>query len=353
MGTLYQRCAPLLLAIMALAGCSASDFDGRDQAALVAMGEAIFSDRTFSVDQTVSCADCHRPEQYFTDGRPLSIGSNGRTSTRNAPSLLDAQVASTFFWDGRATRLEEAVLQPFTNPVELGLAHTDLAVQRINGSARYAPIVASALDTPEVQLEDIGAALAAYIQSLPLQPTRYDHYLASGGETGLTGSEAAGLLLFTGKAGCAECHSLQGTPVALTDNRFHHIGVGFERLAGNVAAMIATLEETLEAGKPLGEAVLVDPSLSEMGRFAVTRRPADLGAFRTPTLRNVAHTSPYMHDGSVPTLQAAVEQEIYYRSLSLGRPINLTSEEQMQLIAFLGALSTDPSAKSMKEKNSD
>jgi cytochrome c peroxidase len=144
-----------------------------------------------------------------------------------------------------------------------------------------------------------------------------------------------GLSLFRGKARCAHCHLTEGADAPLTDGQFHHLGISDEGIAGRTDALLAKLAKL---SMPLGDAVLSEADLAGLGRFAVSRLPKDMAAFRTPSLRNVALTAPYMHDGSVPTLEAAVDQEIYYGSLNQGRPISLTAEERRQLIAFLKAL---------------
>ncbi len=300
----------------------------------------LFHDASLSIDGHLSCASCHQPARHFTDNRPTSVGANGAVGTRNAPSLLDLPVMSTFFWDGRESRLEDVVLQPFTNSVEMGLQDHHALVGRVSGKAEYRESVKKAFGRDTINAEQIAKALTAYLKALPAEPTRYDLYVQSNGAKGLNDGEIKGLALFKGKAGCVDCHRLDGAPAAFTDNLFHHTGIGFEKVAGNITEMVRRLDRLEQEGQPLGKAILTDADVAELGRFAITRRPSDLGAFRTPSIRNVALTAPYMHDGSVPSLEEAVEREIYYRSLARGRPISLTVEEQSQLVAFLKALNT-------------
>ena len=249
---------------------------------------------------------------------------------------------SSFFWDGRENRLEAAAIQALTNPAEMDLSGHEKALQRLRQDPTYRPFSQGAFGTPELGIEEVALALTAYLRSLPLHPTRYDLSKATdASKTALTQEQAAGLALFSAKAGCSACHSLEGSPAALTDNRFHHAGIGFGRVAGNINGMIELLDSSKKGGVPTGTLVLGNASVAELGRFAVTRKPADLGAFRTPSLRNVSRTAPYMHDGSVATLADAVERELYYRGLALGRPITLTVEEQQQLLAFLIALNAE------------
>lgn len=332
----------VLFLAMALMACEQQAARNNRESAMVALGHRLFDDKRLSADGSLSCASCHIASRHFTDERPVSVGIHGAKGTRNAPSLQDVRLMSTFFWDGRDARLEDVVLQPFTNPVEMGLADRTTLMKKLSEDAGYRPLLKSAYGDEAVDADRITTALSAYLRSLPLKPTLYDRHLASKGDVPLSDDQAAGLVLFRGKAACAECHHPTGTPATFTDNRFHHTGIGFEQVAGNIAAMLQRLDRLQKQRKPIGEAILSDVEIAELGRFAVTRRPTDLGAFRTPSLRDVASTAPYMHDGSITTLPEAIEREIYYRSLARGRPITLTVDEQRQLLAFLETLSTAP-----------
>lgn len=331
--------ALVLVAIMLGACAPREQNDSRQRAAQVSLGKKLFSDASLSVDRSVSCSSCHDSRHAFSDGRVVALGVHHTAGTRNAPSLLNVAAMQSFFWDGREATLERVVLQPFTNSVEMGLPDRNALIHRIARDPGYKASFAQAFpDDSTVNERNITTALAAYVRSLPHGTSRYDAFKESKQHRGLDDDERHGLALFDGKAGCAQCHRLMGEPAALTDNRFHHTGIGFERIAGNIGPLIAKLDAMDRQGKVIGGAVLTDPEIAELGHFAATRRPADLGAFRTPSLRNVARTAPYMHDGSVPTLQAAVERELYYRGLESGRPIELTVPEQRQLLAFLKAL---------------
>ncbi len=351
-----RRCRPCrnkpnawIVAILSLmlAACTAQKpaADPRETAR-IALGQKLFEDKSLSVGGKVSCATCHNPARAFTDARPRSVGVQGLSGTRNAPSLLDVKLMSSFFWEGRIARLEEAAIQALTNPVEMGAQSRDPLLLKINRHADYRKATMAAFATERLDSETLGIALAAYLRALPSGESRYERYVRSGRKTGLTAEETEGLVLFQGKAGCAACHVTAGATASFTDNAFHHTGVGFERVAGNLGATLERLDRAQRNGAPIGELLLSQPDIAELGRFVVTRRPSDLGAFRTPTLRNVAATAPYMHDGSVPTLEAAVEREIYYRSLAKGQPITLTVEEQKQLMAFLRSLSVPAQNKS-------
>jgi cytochrome c peroxidase len=251
-------------------GCGPDRHDMPESTALVALGQQLFADQVLSSDGKVACATCHQPERAYTDGRPHAVGVNGRTGTRNAPSLVDVGRQHTLFWDRRRTRLEEQALDPLLNEAEHGLANEAQLLERQRAAPHYRTAFAEAFT------ED-GAAR---------EPVTTQH----------------------------------------------------------VAAATAAFERTL-----LGREVLLDPQLAELGRFAVTLDPHDLAAFKTPGLRNVARTGPYMHDGSVATLGRAVDLEVYSRGARDARPMILTPSERSDVIAFLEALNGDraePSARS-------
>lgn len=328
---------PLILITIVISGCHGQDRT-RQQSEAVALGEKLFLDARLSADGRVSCGTCHDPARAFADGNRTSVGVYGRTGTRNATSLLDVPHVEAFFWDGRGRDLTEVVLQPLTNAVEHGNPDLGTVVESVRSIPEYRMIFKRAFGRPPDK-ESIGHALAEFIRSLEPGTTRFERYLASGTQELLTHDEVAGLGLFQGKAKCASCHVIDDA--SLTDGQFHHAGIGFERIAGGIAPLLKRIDAAERSGLSLGRLILEDPNIAELGRFASTREPLDLGAFRTPSLRNVANTAPYMHDGSVPTLEAAIDRELYYRGIALGRPIVMTVEEQKQLVAFLRALSVE------------
>ena len=307
---------------------------------LVKLGEALFKDTRLSADGRVSCSTCHNPSLGFTDGRDLSRGASERIGTRNAISLLDVATVETFFWDGREMDLEVVVLQPLTNAIEHGNPDLDAVEETLNSIPEYREQFRRVFRNPP-DAKTTGEALAAYIRSLDRGVTRFERHQSKNDSSPLTHDELAGLALFQGKAKCASCHIIEDDTAPLTDGKFHHAGIGFGRIAGNIAMLLDRIREAELRGDAPGHLILGDQEIAELGRFAVTKDPADLGAFRTPSLRNVANTAPYMHDGSVATLSSAIERELYYRSIALGRPITLTVEEQQQLLEFLQTLSVE------------
>ncbi|MDR2872530.1 MAG: methylamine utilization protein [Xanthomonadaceae bacterium] len=342
LSVLFAKAIGIVVIAGAVAACGVSAVGSlssqRDP--LEGLGEKLFTDTALSLDGSVSCMSCHIPDALFTDGKTVAEGVNGQPGTRNAPGLADVTLMTSFFWDGREPRLENAVVLPFTNPVEMALPDNAAVVQHVRSDASYGAFFKNAFGDAEVDFQRIQAALTAYVRAIPVTSTRYDSYVASGRRQGLEADEIAGLAIFEGKGECAECHLLTGNPAPFTDNLYHHTGIGFEKVSGNVQEMLARMNAAEDEGRSLGALILSDRDIAELGRFVVTQDPSELGAFRTPTLRNVALTAPYMHDGSVLTLGEAVEYEIYYRGLSRGRPISITAEERRQLTAFLRALNS-------------
>lgn len=310
--------------------------------AMTHLGEHLFRDTRLSASQTLACASCHLPKQAFAQQARVPTLYTGRTGTRNVPSLLDLPYFTTFFWDGREDHLDHAVLAAFTNQAEMAQPDMDAIVSLLKNDSRYTNRFEAAFGDRSIDSTRISEALLSYLRQVNVGGgSRYDRY-AAGDKAALTEAEVRGLGLFKSKADCATCHALRGSPTAFTDNRFHHSNVDLERLSGKVGVTIASFNAERAAGRPVAELVLSDPELAALGRYAVTGLGRDLAAYRTPTLRNVTRTAPYMHDGSVATLEDAIQREIYYRSLSRGAPISLTVEEQNDLRAFLFALEDRP-----------
>ena len=327
-----------LLSFMAtldkVSGYAVQQKQGR--ANLIALGRKMFFDPRLSQDGTVSCSSCHQPARAFADGRSTSIGADKRMGTRNTPSLLDVSDSEPLFWDGRRNKLEAAVLDPFSNSVEM--ADVDMAevLQKLAKRPDYRSAFQLAFPgDAEPSANHVGEALATFIRSLPRGQTAYDRYRA-GKADALTTQARAGLLLFQGKAKCADCHQLAAG--RFTDGKFHDSGVGLGNADTHLGQLTTIAVQRNLSMPALGSVVGEDAKLSALGRFLVTHQAVDVGAFRTPSLRDVTLTAPYMHDGSVKTLEAATDIEIYYRGLSTGQPISLTIDERRDLLAFLHSL---------------
>jgi cytochrome c peroxidase len=275
--------------------------------AKVALGARLFSDPRLSGDGRRSCASCHRPELAFSDGRARAQGRNGAALSRNTPSLFNLAWSSAYFWDGRAPSLEAQVVMPIAAADEMG-GDWALILRRLNDDAGLLAALQAAFPAAERMTEDsLAKALAAYVRSLVSPPTRFDAFIEGDGEA-LNPSELRGFRLFTGKAGCVLCH----VGWRFSDDRFHDIGLASR----------------------------------DLGRGGVVGGTPGLPAFKTPSLRELAHTAPYMHDGSRATLAAVLK---HYAGGSQQRPslapslqprLTLTAAERADLIAFLGTLSS-------------
>jgi cytochrome c peroxidase len=270
------------------------------------LGRRLFFDPMLSLDGTRSCSSCHRPDRAFSDSSAVSLGIGDNPTRRNAPALINRAWGASLFRDGRAASLEEAVLQPVFNQTELGLTPA-LLEARLNADADYRRRFQDAFgDGAAATTAWTAAALATFIRSLQSGDAPIDRF-KSGDSTALTPLQKEGRALFFGRARCASCHVGPG----FTDEAFHNTGVA------------------VRSGDP--------------GRSGVTGRPEQLGAFRTPTLRDVALTAPYMHDGSLLTLEQVIDfydqgGEPNANLDFVIAPLRLSAREKEALIAFLQAL---------------
>jgi len=301
----------------------------------VSLGRTIFLDESLSTDGRISCATCHQPKRAFSDGKAVASGAGGRAGTRNTPTLLDVAARINLTWDGRETHLEAQVLRPFTQASEHGLRGSDELLSRIRGNASYARRFPATFDGRAANLADLAAALSAYLRTLSSEPAAFDRF--SAGDVGaLSDSARRGYDLFRGRAGCAECHRIDGARATFTDDAFHRVGVGLPAIAARLPELVRRVNASSPA--EIDRMVLEDRDIAELGRYLVTRDPRDIGAYRTPSLRNVAVTPPYMHDGSVATLAEAVSVEVYYRAQARDRAMAIGMNDQADLVEFLGAL---------------
>jgi cytochrome c peroxidase len=305
------------------------------------LGERLFFDSRLSQDGAVSCAACHRPERAFADHRARAVGAAGREGVRNAPSLLDVGSQRSLFWDGRQSTLEAQAVEPLINLFEHGLRDDEEVLRVLDQDARYADWFSSVFgqSEPVMTISRVGKALAAYQRTLRSGPAPIDRFLA-GDVSALSPRARSGWAVFSGPAACTRCHTpdqrsaSDGRPL-FTDHAFHAIGIGQARIARQLPKLVIAVARNRSAGMPVDPLLLGNPDVAALGRFVVTLDLSDLGRFKTPGLRNVALTAPYMHDGSVPSLQDAVDHEIYYRGREDGRPLVLTPQERDDLVLFL------------------
>lgn len=322
----------------------------------VILGDKLFHDTRFSTTGKVSCSTCHERSKGFTDNLPVSEGINGLKGTRNAPTVINAAYLETQFWDGREPDLENQSAQPFVNPVEMGLKSHDPILEIIAGDPEYQVLFKKAFGKTgdQITMTEVLQALATFERTLIGGDTPFDRYYFGGDKTAMTPAEIRGFEVFVGQGRCVSCHTIEQTQALFTDNRFHMIGVSANQMPQDLDELSAAVEEVKEKGTDI--AVLSNPKTSALGRYAVTRDLTDIGAFKTPTLRNIELTAPYMHDGSHKTLEEVVtfynnggrlkETAPVPELLSGGiRPLDLTERQQADLVAFMKALTSPHFAK--------
>jgi cytochrome c peroxidase len=321
--------------------------DNPQTPAKVALGRSLFFDPRLSADGTVSCGSCHAPGRAFTDGRRASVGLKGLVGQRNAPTILNALYEKTLFWDGRAASLEDQALKPIVNTSEMGRPDLDSAVAAVAQDARYRAQFAQVFGRGP-NAPDLARAIAAYERSELAFAAPFDAFAA--GDAGAMSAEARrGWALFRGKGRCVQCHEVS-TPGAggalFMDQGFHNIGVGADRR--DLAALACATQARLDAGVRIAvDQAAIASELSALGAFLVTKQPGDIATFKTPSLRNVALTAPYFHDGSARTLWDVVD---HYNKGGVKNPwldraihpLRLSEAEVGDLVAFLGALTSAP-----------
>ncbi|MEQ1745464.1 MAG: cytochrome c peroxidase [Saprospiraceae bacterium] len=277
------------------------------------LGEILFEDKMLSLDQSISCASCHIPAFAFSDTSAVSLGVGGQKGTRNTPAITNMASRASFFLDGRAYTLEQQVLQPIENPVEMALP-LPVALERLRSSAQYQGYF-RAVYGQQPDSVNLASALAAFVRTLETGATPFDRWM-NGNETAMNTAAVRGRQVFMKKGKCFDCHFGPD----FTGDEFRNIGL-FDGRARN-----------------------------DTGRFGISKDSSDMGRFKVPGLRNVAVSGPYMHDGSFRTLREVID---YYdqpakfvphsinRDTLLARPLGLTEQEKIDLEAFLRALTDD------------
>ena len=316
-------------------------------AAKISLGRKLFLDRRLSSNGTLSCAMCHVPEQGFTVNESrTAVGIEGKTLRRNAPTLLNVGYVEQLFHDGREPSLDLQSLDVFTNPDEMGAPSLGALVARIESLGDYGGLFEAAFGQPP-GIERIGRALGAYMRTLLSAGSPFDRWHYGGDADALSPPARHGYELFTGKAGCSSCHQLAESHALFTDRQFHDTGIGWYRSIGRErdrrGVRVALTSDRSATLTRATIASISEPPASDLGRYEVTTAPADRWLYRTPSLRNVGLTAPYMHDGSLLTLADVVS---YYdrgghRHEGLDsriRPLALTATERAALVAFLESL---------------
>jgi len=314
--------------------------DGADMPAPVTIGARIFADPGLSASGDLACATCHDPAAAFASKDTVAIGVRSKMGTRNVPTILNAKFGETFFWDGRVRTLEEQAKQPLLNVSEMGFESEAALVNRLSSIAEYQKQFRRFFPSDVITLDTVAKAIAAYERTLVSNNSPFDRFI-KGDQHAITENQKAGWLLFKGKAKCIECHTFSAPAQLFTDFKFYNTGVarrndGFEKLTQQIGAT-----KNFETSS-----LAHQPEFSELGRFLVTNEKTDMGAFKTPTLRDVELTGPYMHNGSLRTLLDVVRfyNQGGQKNPNLNNkihPLDLNENEINQLVEFLRSLTSD------------
>jgi cytochrome c peroxidase len=291
--------------------------DNPPTAETVSLGRRLYYDPALSADNTVSCASCHAAQTGFTDTRPVSVGVGGKKGTRHSPTVINSAYNYLQFWDGRAPSLEEQAKGPMINPVEMATTHADV-VKRLQADPKYIAWFKEAWGTDGITIDLVVKSIASFERTVLSGNSPFDRFYYGHDKKALSASAQRGFKLFVDpkKGNCAVCHTIGKEYALFTDNQFHNLGIGADT-RGNMV---------------------------DVGRFEQTKNEADWGAFKTPTLRNIAQRAPYMHDGTFPTLKDALGHYIGGGNLNphLDKQIHaldfLTFDERDDMLAFLESL---------------
>jgi cytochrome c peroxidase len=272
------------------------------------LGRLLYFEKRISGDGILSCASCHHPSKAFTDQSAVSIGIKGQKGGVSAPTVINRAYGMLQFWDGRAASLEAQAVGPMANPIEMGNTHP-VVVQTLTKIPGYRTRFKQVFGGDSFTLDHVAMAIATFERTVLSGNSPYDNYKL-GNKSAMNASQIRGMDVFFNKAKCDQCHE----GASFTLNAFHNLGIGQDK---------------------------ADPA---PGRYAISHKPEDFGAFKTPTLREIEHTFPYMHDGSLKTLEEVVE---YYNKGGIPnknlderiKKLNLTAQDKTDLVAFLKALS--------------
>ena len=286
----------------------------------VALGRKLYYDKALSVDNSIACASCHAPEAGFADPNQFSEGVGGELGGRQAPPVMNSAYFTTQFWDGRAASLEEQAGGPVENPVEMAFTHEGV-VERLSEDPVYAELFKEAWGEGPIVFEMVAKSIASFERTVLVGNSPFDRYMFGGDKQAMSEDAIRGLDVFTDpeKGNCEVCHEINEEEgyALFTDNKFHNLGVGAE----------------------------LDGSLADIGRFEVSQVETDKGAFKTPHLRNIADSAPYMHDGHLKTLKEVVDFYVGagnsndFRDEEIHELDHLSAQERADLIAFMEALS--------------
>ncbi len=312
----------------------------------VALGRKLFFDRRLSINDTFSCAICHIPEQGFTNNEiQTAVGVEGRSVRRNSPTIYNTAYLTKLFHDGRESTLEQQVWAPLLARNEMANPSIGYVINKVNAINEYDGLFETAFDGRSASMETIGMALASYQRVLNAANSPFDRWYFGKEENAVSEQVKRGFKIFTGKGACSSCHLIQDDYALFTDNKLHNTGLGYQTSMGIVPKKKRVqLAPGIYADMDMSKIQAVSkPKENDLGLYEITENPNDRWKYRTPILRNVALTAPYMHDGSLQTLREVIEfymqGGIENELLSpLIKPIDLSEEEVDDLLAFLDSL---------------
>ena len=278
----------------------------------VELGRLLFFEKRISSDGTVACATCHMPTRGFSNARQYGVGVEGKLGVRNVPTVLNAAYYTRQFWDGRAQSLEEQAKGPIQNPAEMNSSE-ERVVKVLSAIPAYPEAFRRAFGDPAINLDRAARAIATFERTLVSGNSPFDRWKFGGDERAISAEAKRGFDLFKNKAQCLKCHLVDEFSAPFTDNKFHNIGIGMDKQ------------------KP------------EIGREEITRDRKDRGKFKTPSLREITRTAPYMHDGRFNTLEEVVDfyDKGGHPNPNLDpdiSPLKLTPKEKQEILAFLRTL---------------
>jgi cytochrome c peroxidase len=314
----------------------------------ISLGRKLFYDRRLSLNNTFSCAICHIPEQGFTSNEmATAVGIEGRTVRRNSPTLYNSAYAQSLFHDSRETTLEQQIWGPLLAHNEMANPSIGYVIEKINSSADYNGLFKKAFGKGP-GMETIGMAIASYERTLNSANSAFDRWYYGKDKQAMVAKAQHGFQLFNGKANCSNCHAITSNHALFTDNSNHNTGIGY---AEAMARTDKTQRVQVAPGVYVDVAATLIASVGEtkpndLGRYEVTQKPEDRWKYKTPSLRNVSLTAPYMHNGAFATLQQVVE---FYNRGGIAnenldpliKPLNLTADEITDLTVFLESLTGD------------
>ncbi|MCP3868402.1 MAG: photosynthetic protein synthase I [Gammaproteobacteria bacterium] len=312
----------------------------------IALGRKLFYDRRLSLNDTFSCAMCHIPDQGFTSNElATAVGIEGRSVRRNTPTIYNSAYATLLFHDGREDSLEQQAWGPLLASNEMGNPSIGYVLNKIRQIQEYQGLFEAAFDGKDASMMTLGMALASYQRTLVSGSSAFDRWYYGNDPNALSPGAQRGFRVFAGKGGCVACHTIEKRYALFTDNRLHNTGMGYRSSMGihpEKEKIIIAPGVFIEVDRAVIDQVGEKPP-ADVGRYEVTQSPHDRWKYKTPSLRNIVLTAPYMHDGSLGSLKEVID---FYDAGGVPndlldpriRPLNLSEQEKVDLVLFMGSL---------------